>query len=112
MTLPQGKRMAVRLINIGFNNIVVNQRIVTVVNPTSSPVKRLIEVAKKRGSLIDATCGRRTRSVIITDSNHVILSALQPETIGERFQQKVEKTNKKILPTSTITNQYKLRKRK
>ena len=72
MTLPSGKRMVVRLINIGFNNIVVNQRIVTVVNPTSSPVKRLIEVAKKRGSLIDATCGRRTRSVIITDSNHVI----------------------------------------
>lgn len=104
--------MAVRLINIGFNNIVVNQRIITVVNPASSPVKRLIEVAKKRGSLIDATCGRRTRSVIITDSNHVILSALQPETIGERFQQKAEKANKKILPTSTITNQYKLRKRK
>ncbi len=104
--------MAVRLINIGFNNIVVDQRIITVVNPASSPVKRLIEVAKKRGSLIDATCGRRTRSVIITDSNHVILSALQPETIGERFQQKIEKANKKILPTSTITNQYKLRKRK
>lgn len=112
MTLPSGKRMVVRLINIGFNNIVVNQRIVTVVNPTSSPVKRLIEVAKKRGSLIDATCGRRTRSVIITDSNHVILSALQPETIGERFRQKTEKANKKILSTSTITKQYKLRKRK
>ena len=104
--------MAVRLINIGFNNIVVDRRIVTIVNPASSPVKRLIEVAKKRGSLIDATCGRRTRSVIITDSNHVILSALQPETIGERFQQKIEKANKKIQPTSTITNQYKLRKRK
>ena len=104
--------MVVRLINIGFNNIVVDRRIVTIVNPASSPVKRLIEVAKKRGSLIDATCGRRTRSVIITDSNHVILSALQPETIGERFQQKIEKANKKIQPTSTITNQYKLRKRK
>ncbi|NIM03198.1 DUF370 domain-containing protein [bacterium] len=104
--------MAVRLINIGFNNIVVDQRIVSVVNPASSPVKRLIEVARKRGSLIDATCGRRTRSVIITDSNHVILSALQPETIGERFQQKIEKAEKKVLLTSTATNQYKLRKRK
>jgi regulator of extracellular matrix RemA (YlzA/DUF370 family) len=106
------KRMAVRLINIGFNNIVVDQRIVSVVNPASSPVKRLIEVARKRGSLIDATCGRRTRSVIITDSNHVILSALQPETIGERFQQKIEKAEKKVLLTSTMTNQHKLRKRK
>lgn len=104
--------MVVKLINIGFNNIVVDQRIVSVINPASSPVKRLIEGAKKRGSLIDATCGRRTRSVIITDSNHVILSALQPETIGERFQQKIEKADKKILPTATITNQYKLRKRK
>jgi regulator of extracellular matrix RemA (YlzA/DUF370 family) len=104
--------MAVRLINIGFNNIVVDQRIVSVVNPASSPVKRLIEVARKRGSLIDATCGRRTRSVIITDSNHVILSALQPETIGERFQQKIEKAEKKVLLTSTMTNQHKLRKRK
>ncbi|MFB0526865.1 MAG: DUF370 domain-containing protein [bacterium] len=104
--------MLVRLINIGFNNIVVGHRIVTVVNPASSPVKRLIEVAEKRGSLIDATCGRRTRSVIVTDSNHVILSALQPETIGERFQQKIEKADRRILATPTITNQYKLRKRK
>lgn len=100
------------MINIGFNNIVVDQRIVSVVNPASSPVKRLIEVAKKRGSLIDATCGRRTRSVIVTDSNHVILSALQPETIGERFQQKIEKAEKKVLLTSTTTKQHKLRKRK
>ena len=102
--------MAVRLINIGFSNIVVGQRIITVVNPDSSPVKRLIEVAKERGSLIDATRGRRTRSVIITDSNHVILSALQPETIGERFQQKREKADKKMLQASPRTNQYKLSK--
>ncbi|MFQ5866398.1 MAG: DUF370 domain-containing protein [bacterium] len=104
--------MVVRLINIGFSNIVVGQRIITVVNPDSSPVKRLIEVAKERGSLIDATRGRRTRSVIITDSNHVILSALQPETISERFQQKREKADKKMLETSPRTNQYKLSKRK
>lgn len=104
--------MTVRLINIGFNNIIVSERIISIVNSASSPVKRLIEVARKRGSLIDATCGRRTRSVIITDSNHVILSALQPETIGERFLQKTEKAEKRVLPTSGITNQYKLRKRK
>jgi hypothetical protein len=76
----------VTLINIGFNNIIIDQRIIAIVNPDSSPVKRLIEVAKERGSLIDATCGRCTRSVIVTDSNHVILSALQPETISERFK--------------------------
>jgi len=104
--------MIVRLINIGFNNIVVDQRIITVVNPDSSPVKKLIEVAREKGSLIDATCGRRTRSVIVTDSNHVILSALQPETISDRFQQKREKVDKKILQTSTKTNQYKLKRRK
>ncbi len=104
--------MRAGLINIGFNNIIVDRRIVSVVNPASSPVKRLIEMARKRGSLIDATCGRRTRSVIITDSNHVILSALQPETIGERFQQKIEKTTKKALASSAVTNQYKSKKRK
>ncbi len=104
--------MVVRLINIGFNNIVIDQRIIAVVNPDSSPVKRLMEVAKERGSLIDATCGRRTRSVVITDSNHVILSALQPETISERFQQKRIKANKKILYPSTRTNQNKSKKRK
>jgi regulator of extracellular matrix RemA (YlzA/DUF370 family) len=76
----------VTLINIGFNNIIIDQRIIAIVNPDSSPVKRLIEVAKERGSLIDATCGRRTHSVIVTDSNHVILSALQAETISERFK--------------------------
>jgi len=102
--------MAIRLINVGFNNIVVSQRIIAVVNPDSSPVKRLIEVAKERGSLVDATCGRRTRSVIITDSNHVILSALQAETISERFQKKRAKAEKKISQAFIRTNQYRLRK--
>ena len=102
--------MAARLINVGFNNIVVSERIIAVVNPDSSPVKRLIEVAKERGSLVDATCGRRTRSVIITDSNHVILSALQAETISERFQKKRAKAEKKILETFIRTNQYRLKK--
>jgi len=104
--------MVVRLINIGFNNTIIDQRIIAVVNPDSSPVKRLIEVAKEKGSLIDATCGRRRRSVIVTDSNHVILSALQPETISERFKQNKEKADKKILPASIRTNQHKLRKGK
>lgn len=90
-----------RLINIGFNNIVIHQRIVAVINPDSSPVKKLIEAAREKGSLIDATCGRRTRSVIVTDSNHIILSALQPETIGDRFSQKREKSDK---------NQHKLKR--
>lgn len=98
-----------KLINIGFSNIVVDQRIVTVVNPDSSPVKRLIEVAKQKGNLIDATCGRRTRSVIVMDSNHVILSALQPETISERFQEKRAKTDRKAVEG---LSEYKLKKRR
>jgi len=102
--------MTIKLINVGFNNIVVGERIIAVVNPDSSPVKRLIEGAKERGSLVDATCGRRTRSVIVTDSNHVILSALQTETINERFQKKREKAGKKILQSSNTTNQHKIRK--
>jgi extracellular matrix regulatory protein A len=77
--------MGVRLLNIGFDNVIVIERIVALVTPSSSPIKRLKEIAKKNGKLIDATSGRRTRSVIITDTNHVILSALQPETITQRF---------------------------
>lgn len=77
--------MGLKLLNIGFNNVVVIERIVALVTPSSSPIKRLKEIAKKSGKLIDATSGRRTRSVIITDTNHVVLSALQPETITQRF---------------------------
>ena len=77
--------MALKLLNIGFDNVVVVERIVALVTPSSSPIKRLKEIAKKNGKLIDATSGRRTRSVIITDTNHVVLSALQPETITQRF---------------------------
>lgn len=72
-------------INIGFGNIVSLSRIVAVVNPGSSPMKRMKDEAKKRGKLIDATEGRKTRSIIITDSDHVILSALQVETILQRI---------------------------
>jgi len=73
-----------KLINIGFGNMVSSSRIIAIVSPESAPIKRIIQEAKDRGVLIDATYGRRTRAVIITDSEHIILSAVQPETIGNR----------------------------
>jgi regulator of extracellular matrix RemA (YlzA/DUF370 family) len=73
------------IVNIGFGNVVSVSKIVAVVTPGSSPMKRLRDDAKKRGKLIDATEGRRTRSIIITDSDHIILSALQAETITQRL---------------------------
>ncbi|HEX3017152.1 MAG TPA: DUF370 domain-containing protein [Caproicibacter sp.] len=73
-----------KLINIGFGNMVSANRLVAIVSPESAPIKRIIQDAKERGSLIDATYGRRTRAVIITDSDHVILSAVQPETVANR----------------------------
>lgn len=73
------------LLNIGFGNYVVSGRVVTIVNPTSAPMRRLREDARQEGRLIDATQGRKTRAIIVTDSNHVILSAIQAETIGQRF---------------------------
>lgn len=74
-----------KMLNIGFNNGVVTSRIIAIVNPSSSPMKRLREEAREKGTLIDATQGRKTRSIIITDSNHVILSAIQAETIANRL---------------------------
>lgn len=76
-----------RLLNIGFGNYVVSSRIIAIVNPSSSPMRRLREDARQEGRLIDATQGRKTRSIIVSDSNHVILSAIQAETIGQRFSQ-------------------------
>ena len=73
------------LVNIGFGNVVSVSRVVAIITPGSSPMKRLRDEAKKRGKLIDATEGRRTRSIIVTDSDHIILSALQTETITQRF---------------------------
>jgi len=78
---------AKQLLNLGFGNFVVAGRVVAVVNPGSSPMRRLREDAKKDGRLIDATQGRKTRSLVITDSNHVILSAVQAETMRQRFQE-------------------------
>ncbi len=76
-----------RLINIGFGNYVLAARVVSIVSPASSPMKRLREDARTQGRLIDATQGRKTRSILVTDSNHVILSSIQPETISQRFAQ-------------------------
>jgi regulator of extracellular matrix RemA (YlzA/DUF370 family) len=77
--------MDIKLINIGFGNIVSANRIVAIVSPESAPIKRTIQEARERARLIDATYGRRTRAVVITDSDHVILSAVQPETVANRL---------------------------
>ena len=74
-----------KFINIGFGNIVAADRIVSIVSPDSAPIKRLIQDAKDSGRVIDVSCGRRTRAAIITDSEHVILSAVQSETIANRL---------------------------
>lgn len=76
-----------RLINIGFGNYIVAGRVAAIVNPSSAPMRRLREDARDQGRLIDATQGRKTRSIIVMDSNHVVLSAIQAETIGQRFVQ-------------------------
>ena len=75
-----------KFINIGYGNMVAVDRIITVTSPDSAPIKRIIQDAKDAGRAIDATCGRKTRAVIITDSDHVILSAIQTETITNRLQ--------------------------
>ena len=77
--------MDYKFINIGFGNVVVASRIVAIITPSSAPMKRFKEDAKGKNKLIDATHGRRTRAIIITDSDHVILSAVQPETISQRL---------------------------
>ncbi|HAA04003.1 MAG TPA: DUF370 domain-containing protein [Syntrophobacteraceae bacterium] len=77
--------METKLLNIGFGNTVVANRVVAIVSPTSAPMKRLKEDAKEGNKLIDATMGRRTRAIIITDSDHVILSGVQAETIAQRL---------------------------
>lgn len=80
--------MNIKLINIGFGNIVAANRIVAIVSPESAPIKRMVQEARERGMLIDATYGRRTRAVIIADSDHIILSAVQPETVAHRLSNK------------------------
>ena len=79
-----------KLINIGFGNMVSASRMIAVVSPESAPIKRIIQDSRDRGELIDATYGRRTRAVLIMDSGHVILSALQPETVSTRMTGRAE----------------------
>ncbi len=77
-----------KLINIGFGNMVSANRLIAIVSPESAPIKRIIQDARDKGVLVDATYGRRTRAVIITDSEHIILSAIQPETVANRLDNK------------------------
>lgn len=89
--------MDIKLINIGFGNIVSANRIISIVSPESAPIKRMIQEARDNGVLVDATYGRRTRAVIVTDSDHIILSAVQPETVAQRLNNKSNnKTNNKM----------------
>ena len=78
--------MPLKLINIGFGNIVSANRVIAIVSPDAAPVKRMVQDARERGLLIDATCGRRTRAVLVADSEHIVLSAVQPETIAHRLE--------------------------
>jgi regulator of extracellular matrix RemA (YlzA/DUF370 family) len=82
--------MGTKLLNIGFDNMVVSSRVVAILNPGSAPMKRLREDARTGKKLIDATQGRRTRSIVITDSDHIILSAMQAKTIAQRFASETE----------------------
>lgn len=79
-----------QLINIGFGNIVSANRIIAIVSPESAPIKRIVQEAKEKGNAVDATYGRRTRAVLIMDSGHIILSAVQPETVAGRLDKEDE----------------------
>ena len=77
--------MDIKLVNIGFGNIVAANRIISIISPESAPIKRIIQEARDKGMLVDATYGRRTRAVVGVDSGHIILSAVQPETVANRL---------------------------
>lgn len=77
--------MDIKLVNIGFGNIVAANRIISIISPESAPIKRIIQEARDKGMLVDATYGRRTRAVVVVDSGHIILSAVQPETVSNRL---------------------------
>jgi len=85
-----------QLVNIGFGNIIAANKIVAIVSPESAPIKRMIQEAKDAKTAVDATCGRRTRAVLIMDSGHIILSAVQPETVAGRV-------DKDITPAQVVT---------
>ncbi|ANB58541.1 hypothetical protein GFC29_337 [Anoxybacillus sp. B7M1] len=80
--------MGVKLVNIGYGNMVSASRIISIVNPDSAPIKRIVQDARECGKLVDATHGRRTRAVIIMDSDHVVLSSVQPETVAHRLYER------------------------
>ena len=80
-----------QLVNIGFGNVVSANRIISIVSPEAAPIKRIVQESKDAKTAIDATCGRRTRAVLIMDSGHVILSAVQPETIAARLDKEIAK---------------------
>jgi regulator of extracellular matrix RemA (YlzA/DUF370 family) len=80
--------MTYNLLHVGFGNMVVSERIVAIINPASAPIKRIKDEARTQGRLVDATEGRKTRAILVMDSNHVVLSAIQPETLGIRFEGK------------------------
>lgn len=81
--------MSIKLINIGYGSIVSADRVIAIVSPESAPIKRLVQESKDENKLIDATYGRKTRSVIVTDSEYIILSGMQPETVANRLSDKV-----------------------
>ena len=85
-----------QLVNIGFGNVVSANKIVSIVSPEAAPIKRLVQEAKDEKRAIDATCGRRTRAVLIMDSEHVILSAVQPETIAARLDKDINKEDNNV----------------
>ena len=80
-----------KLINIGYGNLVAANRVLAVISPESAPIKRMIQDSRERGILVDATFGRRTRAVLLLDSGHVVLSAIQPETVAGRLSGKADK---------------------
>ena len=82
-----------KLINIGFGNMIAADRVIAIVSPESAPIKRIIRESEDKGLLVNATYGRRTRAVIVTDSGHTILSALQPETVAHRLDETEELTD-------------------
>ena len=86
-----------KLINIGYGNMIAKHRVMAVVSPDSAPIKRMIQEARDRGFLIDATYGRRTRAVLILDNDHIVLSALQVETVAERIEGTAEQTKEEEL---------------
>ena len=86
--------MNYKLVHAGFGNMVVADRIVAIINPSSAPIKRLKEEAREAGLLVDVTQGRKTRAILVMDSKHVIMSAIQPETITSRFKEEESKEEK------------------